>query len=128
MSLLYLLAKRIHELVSKVVTQQRNTAEDLCEIEAVATSCIAVFVALDHRLHELTYGWRLEAKDVGMQVDRYADGLFKKYYTKVRLFAPLTTTLTLYNHRVLSSLGYSRRPTTAYAAACSETSMSSLVT
>ncbi|KAH9887589.1 hypothetical protein C8Q73DRAFT_205090 [Cubamyces lactineus] len=86
MSLLYLLAKRIHELVSKVVTQQRNTAEDLCEIEAVATSCIAVFVALDHRLHELTYGWRLEAKDVSMQVDRYADGLFKRYYTKPWLF------------------------------------------
>ena len=88
MALLYILAKRIHELTSKAATQQNISSEDWCEIEAFATSCITVFVAFDNRLHDLSRGWHLEARDIGMQVDHYADGLFKKYYMKVRLFAP----------------------------------------
>ncbi|KAJ8502169.1 hypothetical protein ONZ51_g172 [Trametes cubensis] len=86
MALLYILAKRIHELTSKVAAQQNISSEDWCEIEAFATSCITVLVAFDNRLHDLSRGWHLEARDIGMQVDHYADGLFKKYYMKPWLF------------------------------------------
>ena len=85
MPLIYVLIKLLNDLVAKVANQRHRSAEDMREIEALAMSCITVFVAFDDRLRELSRGWRLEAKDIGMQVDRYADGLFKKYYAEVCL-------------------------------------------
>ncbi|KAI0637622.1 hypothetical protein C8Q77DRAFT_1153356 [Trametes polyzona] len=74
--------KRLSKLVKKVLAQARIHHDEACEIEEIAISCITIFVAYDHRLRDLSRGWRFEAKDIAMQVDRYADGLFKKYYTK----------------------------------------------
>ncbi|KAI0662842.1 hypothetical protein C8Q70DRAFT_474569 [Cubamyces menziesii] len=86
MPLIYVLIKLLNDLVAKVANQRHRNAEDMREIEALAMSCITVFVAFDDRLRELSRGWRLEAKDIGMQVDRYADGLFKKYYAEPGVF------------------------------------------
>ncbi|KAI0329933.1 hypothetical protein GY45DRAFT_1371176 [Cubamyces sp. BRFM 1775] len=86
MPLIYILATSLTQLTTKVVNQRQRNAEDMCEIEALVMSCITLFVAFDGRLRDLSRGWRLEAKDIGMQVDRYADGLFKKYYAKPWVF------------------------------------------
>lgn len=86
MPLLYVLVKRLNELVTAMLNPQRCQHihhEELIEIEEIATSCIAIFLAFDARLCDLSRGWRFEGKDVVLQVDRYADGLFKKYYDKV---------------------------------------------
>ncbi|KAI0829260.1 hypothetical protein BC628DRAFT_1315303, partial [Trametes gibbosa] len=88
MPLLYILTKRLCKLVAKLLGQRYVHDDEICEIEELATSCIAIFVAYDRRLRDLSRGWRFEAKDIAVQVDRYADGLFKKYYTKVRPLTP----------------------------------------
>ncbi|KAI0637623.1 hypothetical protein C8Q77DRAFT_1047262 [Trametes polyzona] len=82
MPLLYLLTKRVSELVKRALLQGYIHNHDICGIEELAMSCMVIFVAFDNRLRDLSQGWRFEAKDIAVQVDRYADGLFKKYYNQ----------------------------------------------
>ncbi|KAI0643615.1 hypothetical protein C8Q79DRAFT_1012193 [Trametes meyenii] len=85
MPLLYLLAKRLCDLLDRLLRQRSIDGGDLIKVEELAGSFSIVFSTFDHRLNSLCRGWRFEAKDVGIQVNRYADGLFKKYYSAVRM-------------------------------------------
>ncbi|OJT09714.1 hypothetical protein TRAPUB_13819 [Trametes pubescens] len=80
MPLLYVLTQRLCKLVKKLSGQRHIHHDEVIEVEELATSYIAIFVAFDGRLRDLSRGWRFEAKNIPLQVDRYADGMFKKYY------------------------------------------------
>ncbi|KAI0352776.1 hypothetical protein OH77DRAFT_1428198 [Trametes cingulata] len=86
MPLLYLLMVHLRETVSKMVHSSYVEDADLIAMEELATSCIAVFVAFEDRMRELIRGWRSEGKDIDKQVDRYADGLFKKCYREANVY------------------------------------------
>lgn len=88
MPLLYLLMMRLQDTVGRITKQKPVEDADLIALEELATSCIAVFAAFEGRMHDLLRGWRFEGKDIHMQVDRYADGLFRKCYREVRRAAP----------------------------------------
>lgn len=86
--LLYLLMMRLQDIVRRITKHKPVEDADLIALEELATSCIAVFAAFEDRMHDLLRGWRFEGKDIHMQVDRYADGLFRKCYREVRWAAP----------------------------------------
>ncbi|KAI9063508.1 hypothetical protein FKP32DRAFT_724551 [Trametes sanguinea] len=86
MPLLYILVIRLQEIVAEILRAGSISNQNLVGIEELATSCIAVFVAFEDRMRDLLRGWRCEGKDIGMQVDRYADGLFKKLYQETHLY------------------------------------------
>ncbi|KAI8984923.1 hypothetical protein BD414DRAFT_547547, partial [Trametes punicea] len=84
--LLHVLVTRLQDTVVKITSSKRVQNESLITVEELATSCIAVFVAFEDRMRDLVRGWRCEGKDVSMQVDRYADGLFRKLYRDTHLY------------------------------------------
>ncbi|KAI0676684.1 hypothetical protein C8Q78DRAFT_38276 [Trametes maxima] len=86
MPLLYLLTKRLHDSLKGLIRLKKIHPDELTKLEELAESFSVVFSAFDHRLYDLCRGWRFEAKDVGMQVNRYADGLFKKYYSEPKKY------------------------------------------
>ncbi|KAI0829258.1 hypothetical protein BC628DRAFT_1116440 [Trametes gibbosa] len=86
MPLLYILMMNLQDTVGNITKTQKIGNSDLITIEELATSCIAVFVAFEDRMRDLVRGWRFEGKDIAMQVDRYADGLFRKCYRETRLY------------------------------------------
>lgn len=88
MPLLYLLMMRLQDTIGRITKHKLVEDADLIALEELATSCIAVFAAFEDRMHDLLRGWRFEGKDIHMQVDRYADGLFRKCYREVRRAAP----------------------------------------
>ncbi|KAI0676683.1 hypothetical protein C8Q78DRAFT_38191 [Trametes maxima] len=86
MALLYILVTQLQGVVSEIAVAKRVHNKALVTIEELATSCIAVFVAFENRMRDLVRGWRFEGKDIGMQVDRYADGLFRKCYREAEAY------------------------------------------
>ncbi|KAL7282001.1 hypothetical protein ACG7TL_003468 [Trametes sanguinea] len=86
MPLLYILVIRLQEIVADILRAGSINNQNLVGVEELATSCIAVFVAFEDRMRDLVRGWRCEGKDISMQVDRYADGLFKKLYQETHLY------------------------------------------
>ncbi|CDO74209.1 hypothetical protein BN946_scf185043.g261 [Trametes cinnabarina] len=86
MPLLYVLVIRLQGIITDALQAGSINNRSLVAIEELATSCIAIFVAFEDRMRDLIRGWRCEGKDIGMQVDRYADGLFRKLYRETHLF------------------------------------------
>ncbi|KAI0637621.1 hypothetical protein C8Q77DRAFT_1214685 [Trametes polyzona] len=86
MPLLYILMARLQETTSTFAIARHIQDSELIAVEELATSCIAVFVAFEDRMRDLVRGWRFEGKDIDMQVDRYADGLFRKCYHETRVY------------------------------------------
>ncbi|KAI0643614.1 hypothetical protein C8Q79DRAFT_1002247 [Trametes meyenii] len=86
MPLLYILMSQLRGVVSEIAVRQRIHNKTLVAIEELATSCIAVFVAFENRMRDLVRGWRFEGKNISAQVDRYADGLFRKCYQEAEMY------------------------------------------
>ncbi|KAH9853377.1 hypothetical protein C2E23DRAFT_121211 [Lenzites betulinus] len=86
MPLLYILMKRLQKTVGNITKTKFISGSDLIKIEELATSCIAVFVAFGDRMQDLVRGWRFQGKDINKQVDRYADGLFRKCYGETYVY------------------------------------------
>ena len=93
MALLYRLIRRFQDVVDKVVSSNRVEDQHLIAIEELATSCIVVFVAFEDRMRDLVRCWRFEGKDIEMQIDRFADGLFRRCYREVHIFEKAYDTL-----------------------------------
>ncbi|KAI0329932.1 hypothetical protein GY45DRAFT_1371175 [Cubamyces sp. BRFM 1775] len=93
MALLYELVKRLCDTIDKVVASNEVADEHLIVVEELATSCIVVFVAFEDRMRDLVRCWRFEGKDIEMQIDRFADGLFRRCYREVSTFEKAYDTL-----------------------------------
>ncbi|KAI0662840.1 hypothetical protein C8Q70DRAFT_474436 [Cubamyces menziesii] len=86
MALLKALIMRLQMVVAEAVSSNQVDDRHLITIEELATSCIVVFVAFEDRMRDLVRSWRFEGKEIGMQVDRYADGLFRKCYRQTHTY------------------------------------------
>ncbi|KAI0772554.1 hypothetical protein BD413DRAFT_670879 [Trametes elegans] len=93
MPLLYILMSRFHKIVAEVAHQKHIKDDKLIAIEELATSSIAVCAAFEDRMSDLVRGWRFESKDIGVQIDRYADGLFRKCYLESERYEKAYDTL-----------------------------------
>ncbi|KAH9887585.1 hypothetical protein C8Q73DRAFT_204890 [Cubamyces lactineus] len=86
MALQKALIVHLQMIVAEAVSSNQVDDRHLIAIEELATSCIVVFVAFEDRMRDLVRSWRFEGKEIGMQVDRYADGLFRKCYRQTHTY------------------------------------------
>ncbi|RDX49937.1 hypothetical protein OH76DRAFT_1482742 [Lentinus brumalis] len=80
MCLFYVLARRIHGAIKSFLhsnSSRRERLSDLRKIEDAAQSCLVAFFAFQARMQELMRGWRSQGRNIDLQIDRYADGLFR---------------------------------------------------
>ncbi len=80
MCLFYVLARRIHGAIKSFLhsnSGRRERLSDLRKIEDAAQSCLVAFFAFQARMQELMRGWRSQGRNIDLQIDRYADGLFR---------------------------------------------------
>ncbi|KAI0772555.1 hypothetical protein BD413DRAFT_612695 [Trametes elegans] len=85
MPLLCILMSRFRDAVFKNSHHGQIKNDDIVTIEELATSCIAVCAAFENRMTDLVRGWRFGGLDIGLQIDRFASGLFKRCYREVGL-------------------------------------------
>ncbi|KAI0714009.1 hypothetical protein C8T65DRAFT_828950 [Cerioporus squamosus] len=80
MCLFYVLAQRIHDAIKSFLQPSSGSRDQLGElrkIEDTAQSCLVTFFAFQARMQELMRGWRSQGRNIDLQIDRYADGLFR---------------------------------------------------
>ncbi|RPD62225.1 hypothetical protein L226DRAFT_568968 [Lentinus tigrinus ALCF2SS1-7] len=81
MCLFYVLAQRLHDAIKSSLHAHlvgwHPHISDLRQIEDIAQSCLVAFFAFQARMQELMRGWRSQGRNIDLQIDRYADGLFR---------------------------------------------------
>ncbi|OBZ66552.1 hypothetical protein A0H81_13413 [Grifola frondosa] len=81
MCLLYVLMEQLHTTMSQLLDEiDDNDALAQKTFEGLSSSFLATFYAFDERMHDLVRCWRQQGKDIDLQIDRYADGLFVNWY------------------------------------------------
>ena len=88
MCLFYVLARRLHDAIESSLHCHRSGRHshisELRQIEDTAQSCLVAFFAFQARMQELMRGWRSQGRNIDLQIDRYADGLFRNVRHEVR--------------------------------------------
>ncbi|KAI0751652.1 hypothetical protein C8Q80DRAFT_590719 [Daedaleopsis nitida] len=77
MALIYVLTTHLRDTVDHALGSGSLSYRDFMHVEDLAGSCLMAFLAFQRRMQELVRGWRAQGHDVGLQIDRYADGLFR---------------------------------------------------
>ncbi|KAH9921548.1 uncharacterized protein BXZ73DRAFT_104430 [Epithele typhae] len=82
MSLFHLLVKNLHSTLQGLLQHQNLRSDELATIEHQAISCMVVYLAFEKRIHDLMRNWRLQGRDIDLQLGRFADGVFQDVQRK----------------------------------------------
>ncbi|OBZ66555.1 hypothetical protein A0H81_13414 [Grifola frondosa] len=82
MCLLYVLMERLQTTISQLLDGIDNDEALVLQktFEGLSSSFLATFYTFDDRMDDLVRCWRQQGKNIDLQIDRYADGLFVNWY------------------------------------------------